>query len=222
MAEPLAGLRDRKKLRTRQEISDVATRLFMREGFEEVTLAQIAEAADVSVKTIFNYFGSKEELYFDRAGEAREALVATVREREPGVTALEALHALFRDNVVPFRGNGWEPLYSQPGLQGLRAFFATEDRSPALRARRLLIVEAFGQALQEVLAEDLGRDPAEPALRCLGAALVATMNVRDRVLRTALAEEVPAAELQERVVAVVDEAFGRLRAAYADVDRPKD
>src|SRR3954465_5975723 len=75
------GLRERKKARTRLEISDVATRLFAEHGFEEVTLSQIAAAAEVSIKTIFNYFGSKEELYFDRADEMRDAVIATIAER---------------------------------------------------------------------------------------------------------------------------------------------
>ncbi len=58
-----------------------------------MTLAEIAAAADVSVKTIFNYFGSKEELYFDRADELTQALIATIEQRPPGTTVLEALHA---------------------------------------------------------------------------------------------------------------------------------
>src|SRR4051794_37232709 len=61
------GLRAFKKARTRLAISDVATRLFVEHGFEHVTVAQIAEAAEVSTKTVFNYFTSKEELFFDRA-----------------------------------------------------------------------------------------------------------------------------------------------------------
>ena len=72
------GLRERKRLRTRREISDVATRLFVERGFERVTLAEIAEAADVSVKTIFNHFGSKEELFFDRVDEVRARFESTV------------------------------------------------------------------------------------------------------------------------------------------------
>src|SRR4051794_16478206 len=59
---PMDGLRERKKAATRQTISDTATRLFEQHGFEQVTLSEIATAADVAPKTIWNYFGSKEEL----------------------------------------------------------------------------------------------------------------------------------------------------------------
>src|SRR5215218_755179 len=80
------GLRAFKKARTRLAISDVATRLFMQHGFEQVTVAQIAEAAEVSPKTVFNYFTSKEELFFDRADDVLGALVDAVVERPAGVT----------------------------------------------------------------------------------------------------------------------------------------
>src|SRR4051794_41078972 len=107
MTQIAAGLRARKKARTRREISDVATRLFAERGVDEVTLSEIAEAAEVSIKTIFNHFGSKEDLYFDRAAEMGDAVVATIVDRKQGQTILGALHALLVDNLVPFPGMGW-------------------------------------------------------------------------------------------------------------------
>src|SRR4051794_2681963 len=130
MAEPGAGLRERKKHRTRREISDVATRLFERDGFEAVTLAQIADAAEVSVKTIFNYFGSKEDLYFDRAAELRESLLSTVRDRPAGTSVLDALHGLMRDNAMPFRETGWAWLESPHALREVRRVLARQDPPP--------------------------------------------------------------------------------------------
>src|SRR4051812_1442091 len=102
----MVGLREAKKARTRLAISDVATRLFAARGFEQVTIAQIAEASDVSIKTVFNYFPTKEDLFFDRAEELMEGLLATVRERPEGTTIAAALHALLSDNRVPFPGIG--------------------------------------------------------------------------------------------------------------------
>ena len=82
MDEP--SLRERKKRETRQRISNVATGLFMLRGFDNVTVAEVAEAANVSKMTVFNYFPRKEELFFDRGAEAIELTEAAIRDRAPG------------------------------------------------------------------------------------------------------------------------------------------
>lgn len=216
--DPPDGLRERKKRRTREEISDVATRLFFARGFEAVTLAEIAAAAEVSVKTIFNHFGSKEDLYFDRMGELRAGLVSTVADRPAGTTALAALRALLVDNRVAFPGEGWAGLEDERGYAGFRAFVATEDRSPALRARRLVIMHAIEEDLRGVLARELGRSPDDAAIQALAAMLSGVLHLRDRVLRAAIAEGAAPAEVRRRVVEVVEEAFRRLMAAFAELD----
>src|SRR4051795_10963142 len=91
---PPAGLRAWKKERTRRTISDVATGLFMRDGFEAVTVAQIAAAAEVSVKTVFNYFPSKEDLFFARADDVIAAIAAAVVARPGGETIVGAIHVV--------------------------------------------------------------------------------------------------------------------------------
>lgn len=78
------GLRERKKRRTRQYISDVATGLFLERGFDEVTVAEVAEAAEVSVNTVYNYFPAKEDLFLDRSKGVVDRLARYVRGRDPG------------------------------------------------------------------------------------------------------------------------------------------
>src|SRR5215211_7761821 len=87
------GLRERKKRATRQLISNVATRLFMERGFEDVTVDEVAAAANVSKMTVFNYFARKEDLFFDRGDEAQRLLRAALegRGRRSPLTALRAL-----------------------------------------------------------------------------------------------------------------------------------
>src|SRR5256712_12601810 len=88
------GLRDAKKLRTRQEIADQAMKLFAQRGFDGVTVAEVATAADVSEKTVFNYFPTKEDLFFDEVPQREAALRDAIRNRKPGETILVALRRL--------------------------------------------------------------------------------------------------------------------------------
>src|SRR5664279_2997435 len=80
--DPNEGLRERKKRRARQRISDVATAMFMAHGFDKVTVARIAAACEVSEQTVFNYFPTKESMLFDRSESTISAVADAVR--EPG------------------------------------------------------------------------------------------------------------------------------------------
>jgi AcrR family transcriptional regulator len=94
-----AGLRERKRLRTRETIARVALELFDRQGFQETTIPQIAEAADVSPRTVSAYFPHKEDLAFPDADEEFGAFDARLRERLPDETAMDALRAFIRATV---------------------------------------------------------------------------------------------------------------------------
>jgi AcrR family transcriptional regulator len=85
------GLRELKKKQTRKAISDMATKLFIERGYHAVTTAEIAERAQVSVPTLFNYFSSKEALVFDEDSEMEDALVDAVLNRKKGQGILDAL-----------------------------------------------------------------------------------------------------------------------------------
>jgi AcrR family transcriptional regulator len=217
----VAGLREWKKARTRLAISDVATRLFVERGFEEVTVADIAAAAEVSVKTVFNYFSSKEELFFDRADEVIGAIADAVIERAPGTTVVGALHAVLAERRVPFDPDGWRSLRDPEGYERFRAFIAAEHAAPALRARRLVMAEAWVDRLAAVVAHELGLAAGDARARTLAALVVAVMGMRERELSAAMLEHASARQVERRVRAVVDEAFGRLTAAFDDVDRPR-
>jgi AcrR family transcriptional regulator len=212
------GLREVKKARTRQAISDVATELFVEHGFERVTVAQVAAAADVSIKTVFNYFASKEDLFFDRADELVHGLVRTIAQRSPQMTVADALHRLLADNRVPFPGAGWGSLRDPEGYEGFRSFVATEHASPALRARRLVIADSWSEPLARAVAGELGLAEQDPAAMTYAAMLLGIMALRERVLSSGLLERASARVIERRVRAAMDEAFGRLRAAFADLD----
>ena len=205
------GLRESNKARTRLSISDVATRLFIERGFENVTVAEIAGAAQVSVKTVFNYFSSKEELFFDRTDDVRDALLDAVRERPLGMGALEALRAVMADRRVPFDASGWRSLRDPERYEQFRSFIATEYAAPALRARRLTVAEHWTEAFAELFEAELGN--ARDA-RVLAALVIAIMGARERELSAAMLERASPRTVERRVRAVVDEGFARLGRAY--------
>jgi AcrR family transcriptional regulator len=210
MMESSVSLRESNKARTRLAISDVATRLFIERGFEHVTVAEIAEAAQVSVKTVFNYFPTKEDLFFDRAGAVRDALLDAVRERPLDTSPLEALRVVLSDRRVPFDPTGWRSLRDPERYEQFRSYVAAEYASPALQARRLAIAEQWAESLEDVLAAELSARDA----KVLAAFVVGLMNLRSRELSAAMLERASARTVERRVRALVDEGFARLSQAF--------
>src|ERR1700749_4944522 len=90
MATTELGLRERKKLRTRQLIADTAWRLFAERGFDAVPVAEIAREAEVSEATVFNYFPTKEDLVFHRMEAFEQELLRALRDRPAGESIVEA------------------------------------------------------------------------------------------------------------------------------------
>ncbi|HEX5449397.1 MAG TPA: TetR family transcriptional regulator [Gaiellaceae bacterium] len=133
------GLRETKKLRTREEIAGQAMRLFVTKGFDHVTVAEVAAAAGVSEKTVFNYFPTKEDLFFDEVPARRQALVDAVCNRAAGVSILEALRLLNRAQI--------ERLASP----GFVHFARVIEESPELKAKELEIMSGFAHALTDAL-----------------------------------------------------------------------
>jgi len=98
---PRAGLRERKKQKTRDTIIDVALELFAKQGYEHTTIAEIADAAEVSRRTIFTYFPSKEDILFYDLTEVEEHLEQALRERPEGTTALDVLREFIVGSLTP-------------------------------------------------------------------------------------------------------------------------
>ncbi|HEY3728514.1 MAG TPA: TetR family transcriptional regulator [Solirubrobacteraceae bacterium] len=159
VTQPAAlGLRERKKENTRQLIAETARRLFAERGFDRVTVAEIARAAEVSEQTVFNYFPTKEDLVYWRLGDFEEELLATIREREPGEPALAA----FRRFLLAQRG-----LLGRVDVaarQQLAALTRVITHSPALIAREQQILAGYTASLARLLAEEHGAraDDIEP------------------------------------------------------------
>ncbi|WP_316782347.1 TetR/AcrR family transcriptional regulator [Streptomyces sasae] len=149
------GLRERKKRQTRQYISDVATGLFVERGFDAVTVAEIADAADVSVNTVYNYFPAKEDLFFDRSAGLVDRMARWVRGRNAGESAAAAVLRELREEV--------EAVSPRVGLMsGYAAFMRVIENAPALRSRLWAIGQEVQAKLEDALREDTGAPADDP------------------------------------------------------------
>jgi AcrR family transcriptional regulator len=137
------GLRESKKLHTRQEIADQAMRLFAKRGFDHVTVAEVAAAADVSEKTVYNYFPTKEDLFFDEVPAREAALVVAITGRREGESILGALRRLQAGEC--------------PRLcsAGFATFARIIEESTALKAKEREVMARFVQVLTETLQAEL-------------------------------------------------------------------
>src|ERR1700730_2222253 len=94
-----AGLRERKKARTRRLIADSAARLFAERGYEHVAVTDVARAAEVAEQTVYNYFPTKEQLVTDREEQVQERLCGLIRSRALGVTPAAAVRDAVLESV---------------------------------------------------------------------------------------------------------------------------
>jgi AcrR family transcriptional regulator len=164
------GLRERKKRATRQAISDIATRLFIERGFDNVTVADVATAANVAKMTVFNYFPRKEDLFFDRDGESRELLGNALGNRTSGESPILALQRFSRelqDQRHPFTIVN----------EAISRFWRTAEQSDALRARAREMRETFVCELATMIADSIGQSRRDPLARLLAELLVTAWHV---------------------------------------------
>ena len=184
------GLRERKRRRTREAIARAALELFDRQGFHETTIPQIAEAADVSPRTVSGYFPHKEELAFPDSEEAFASLDERLRERPDGVSTADALRSWIEMWLGEQAGRDEE-------LQMRRRIVASDEGLRAYEHR--FILRAQG-AIAEAMARDLGVSPTELEPRMAAAATLTVFEVLEQALE-------PAGLSDRDALAVVDRAL---------------
>jgi AcrR family transcriptional regulator len=203
-----SGLRERKKQQTRELIAGTAQRLFAERGFEAVTVADVAREADVSEGTVFNYFRTKEELFYGQMETFEVALVEAVRSRPRGASALAA----FRDYVLERAGG----LAAEERADVIETAARVISASPALRAREREIVAQATDDLAALLAEETraaGRtvEASAVANALMGVQRALVAHVRAQVLA---GRRGPA--LARAVMSQGRNAFARLEGGLAD------
>ncbi|MER6000745.1 TetR family transcriptional regulator [Nonomuraea angiospora] len=201
------GLREAKKQETRQLISDHATRLFIAQGFEQTTIAEIAAAARVAKKTVTNYFARKEDLALDHQDEFTAALAEAVATRQPGQSALTALRRALQDAIA-----AQDPV---AGFSGA-AFARMIADSPTLTICLRGLHDQREHRLTQALAEATGTTPDDITVRT-AAGLLGTVH---RILFQRIQDLTLAGrsndEIARTIGAEATQAFDLLEPALAD------
>jgi len=198
--------RHRKRLATREDISEAATRLFFERGFDNVTVDEIADAADVGRMTVFNHFPRKEDIFFDRDEETREVLRETLRRREPGVAPLEALHRLIHRLLAE------QSPYVEFSVR-TQQFAEIIEGSETLKAHARAIRDEFAQVVVVALAESVGREAADPVAHLAAGLLLTTWTVAIVQAHQIFRQRQDTEEAKATFVAIVDKGNLGLKAA---------
>jgi AcrR family transcriptional regulator len=179
MVPELVGLRERKKRQMRQHIFEAARALFERKGFDKVSVAEVARAADVSEVTVFNYFPTKEDLFYGGMQFFEEELIESVRSRPKGETAVKA----FRRRLSA----GADRLETKESIAAILKAGQLVSASPSLVTREREIVERYTERLAALLAAETRADTWDAEPVAVAWAMMATHralvdDVRRRVL----------------------------------------
>jgi AcrR family transcriptional regulator len=202
------GLRERKKRQTRELLAETARRLFTERGFERVSVAEIAREADVSEKTVFNYFPTKEDLVYWRLESFEEELLDAIRSRAEGESVLDA----FGRFVAAPRGMLASP--DEERRERLAALSRMIAASPALLAREQQIFAGYTESLAALLAletDTAGIEPWVVANAMMGVHRALVSFARERIVAGA---DTPS--LAREIRAEADRALGRLSAGFGD------
>jgi AcrR family transcriptional regulator len=191
MTDP--GLRERKKQRTREAIVAAALQLFEERGFDQTTIADIAEAADIAPRTFFGYFPSKEDVVFADFPETVQGLSARLEDRAEDETAIDAIRAWI-DEVL-----GEVDLRDERERCRKRVI----GQSEALAAHNRALMGQVEQLLAGHIARDLGDRPDDVRPHMIASAVIGTLTAID----VKGADDGESPPTKEEASAMVDEAL---------------
>jgi AcrR family transcriptional regulator len=188
--EPAPGLRERKRQQTRERLTRMAMALFLERGFEATTLDDIAVAADISRRSFFHYFASKEDVVFAWQEEITAALVAAVAARPAAESMLNAA-----ENAILAMIRQIEP--------GEAIAMAQLKRdNPALQARDQVKYEKLERALADALAKRAGHKTEKLKARLVAMITTGVMRIGSELWATEGAREKPEAQAKRTFTAI--------------------
>jgi AcrR family transcriptional regulator len=184
------GLRERKRWQTRERLTRVAMALFLERGFEATTLDDIASAADISRRSFFHYFASKEDVVFAWQEESTAALIAAVAARPANESMLTAA-----ENAISAMVRQLEPGEAMAMAQLKRD-------NPALQARDQVKYEKLERALAEALGKRAGHKTERLQARLVAMITTGAMRIGGELWAAEGAREKPEA-LAKRTFAAI-------------------
>ena len=214
------GLRDRKKALTRQRLTDTATQMFLARGFDAVRVTEIAAACEVSEKTVYNYFPTKESLVLDRWESTAQALRAGLA--DTSVHPVDAVRRILAGELAAL--TSWLDAQSDTAaaVASVRRFGELIATTPALRAYHNDTMNDLVTTAAGLLANRTGRSADDPEPQIAAAALLGLWTVHFTALRKYLDAATAPAAVYRAVTADVDAAAELLRTGLASFAQARD
>jgi AcrR family transcriptional regulator len=202
------GLRERKKRQTRALIAAAAHRLFSERGFDAVTVAEVAQAADVSEGTVYNYFPTKEDLFYGGMEAFEAELVDAVRQRPVGQAVLDAFRRFMLDRLGRLADE------EVPEVVATAARLVGASR--ALQAREREIVAHYTDALAALIAQEPRTPAGDVEAAAVAAALMGVQRALVGYVRAQVLDGEHGPKLAAASRAQAERAFARLKAGLGD------
>ena len=203
---PGEGLRERKKRLMRQLISDTATAMFLERGFEDVRVAEVAAACNVSEKTVYNYFPTKESLVLDREEAMTAAIERALGPGGPPGSPVDAVVALITEETNGLYDYRDFSTDEPSDLRLIRRFVDLFEHTPSLRAAQRDMMERLAETAARAMAERAGVDPHDPEPQIAAVALLGLWRVQFQAVERYCDGSLSRAEVREHVVAEVQRA----------------
>jgi len=199
------GLRERKRQRTHQTISAAAIALFLERGYDSVSIAEIADAAEVSRRTLFAYFPTKDDLVLHRFADHEDEPARTVRDRAPDQTPLDALHDQRRQALL-----ARDPITGINDTPEIVAFYDLVLATPALRSALLRFTIRSRDTLSAAL-RDTTTDEHQGTAPLAAAQIVVVHQTLSEANHLRVVAGHSADELEPLALAELEQAYAMLR-----------
>jgi AcrR family transcriptional regulator len=194
------GLRERKKLMTRQLISDTAFEMFLEYGFDEVRVTEVAAACGVSEKTVYNYFPTKESMILDREEAMADGISRALGPAAQDISPIDAIVDLIAEDVRHTYSMWDQEPAPKFDVTVIQRFAELLSETPALRAALQEMMHRLVEVAARAMATRAGMDPEDPEPQISAEALVGLWRIALISMRRHSDGKRPASEIPDLVL----------------------